>query len=104
MKTNELSYVALKVTGIYCLVTGIGMIRGAVAFASFSRNDLTFPCLIVLANFIPYLLLVLLAIVLLWGTKWAGRMLCLPMDLEDKEGMKIKGLLSVAFAVVGPTA
>jgi hypothetical protein len=101
LKTDELSYVALKVAGIYCLVTGIGLIRGAVAFASFSRNEIAFPYLIVLANFIPCLLLILLAIVLLWGTKWAGRMLCLSVDLEDEEELKIKGFLSVAFAVVG---
>ncbi len=101
MTVKELAYVALKVTGVYCVVQGLLLLGGVITTALRLPKGELFDFMFFLGFLIPFVLMMLLGFFLLNSTKRIGRMMGL-QDLGDSsEIVRVEEFQTVAFSIVG---
>ena len=101
MTVKELAYVALKVTGVYCVIKGLFLLAGVISAARLVSSGELIDVGVFFAILISFVLMMLLGFFLLKFTKRAGRMIGLPELGKSSEIVKVEKFQTVAFSIVG---
>ena len=100
MNIRELTYVALKITGIFCLLMGIWIFGVTLNTVTLLIKEMPYAELYFLANLIPFVSSMLVAFLLLSQTNRVISWLSLPEDDGNQDAIKVEAFLSAAFAIV----
>ena len=106
MNIKDLTYVALKITGLFCLLMGLEILSRTLSSAAFLSRDVPFALSYLLAQIVPFVSVMLLAYLLITKTEQATRILTLHEykggdGRTHDVGMHIEELLHIAFAIIG---
>ena len=100
MNIRELTYVALKITGILSFLWGLRMWDVTISVVTFLDRDMPYAQWLFLAALIPFIVSMLIAYLLLGQTKRAIEWMHLPDARDTPDEMRLEELLHAAFAVI----
>lgn len=108
MNIRELTYVALKITGILCFLWAFRMWEYAASIILLfnSPPDWTtglndWPIAYLIIGLLPFVLTLIIAAFLLARTNLVIRWLSLPETQSEAEEIKVEAFMSAAFAIMG---
>jgi hypothetical protein len=97
---KDLTYVALKITGVFSLIFGIQIMGRTFYAAAILPKDAPFATWYFLAILIPFVFIMLVSFLLLAKTEFTLRLLSLPENNQDSDAIKIEDFLHAAFAIL----
>ena len=103
MNIRELTYVALKITGILSFLWGLRLWESTVSLVSFLDKDTFWSVLLFIVSIIPFIFTMVISFFLLAKTNRVIEWLSLPDHQEEPNEIKVEAFMSAAFAILGIT-
>ena len=100
MNIRELTYVALKITGIFSFLWGLRLWGTTISVATFLDKEAPYTNWFLVATLIPFIMSMLIAFLLLAQTNRAIELLSLPDVREKPDELRVEAFLHAAFAIV----